>query len=343
MNLDTTNSASPTSEDLLLLLLRHRKKLIIVFMVTAILTGALTFLFAPQYKSTTVVFAVRHFSVSKLLIEANQGTQEDYMQLGDEDDLEKVLQLLNSDDLKLLVANTNNLWERWKIENDKFALHNLRLKWDDMIRYKRTEFNSLKIESFDYTANGSAEIGNSIVSACDSLKFRMSRAMAKQALVIIEKEYNNTIIRMNELEDSLQSLRQLGILDYKSDVEAYTKSYAKAIEKGNSAGMKALESKLDNLKRYGGAYQLISENLRKYRFKFPVIKAKYDEALVNVSTNIPATFVVEKAKPNEYRAKPQRTIITLVSACSALLLAVLYLLISERLTQLKTKLYRENI
>lgn len=338
MNSGTPHTSSESNEDLLILLLRHRKKLAIVFFVTAFVTGALTFLFAPQYKSTSVVFAVRNFSVAKLLIEANQGNQEDYMQLGDEDDLEKVLQLLHSDDLKLMVADKNNLWSRWKIEKDKFALHNLRQKWEDMVRYKRTEFNSLKIESFDYTANGAAEVANSIVTSCDSLKYQMSSGIAKKALSIIEKEYNNTITRMNELEDSLQSLRKLGILDYKSDVEAYTKSYAKALEKGNTTGMKALEEKLNNLKQYGGAYQLISENLRKYRFKFPVIKAKYDEALVNVNTNIPATFVVEKAKPNEYRAKPQRAIITLISAFSALILAFVYLLISERLTQLKNKL-----
>lgn len=332
------NSPHTDNEAILVLLLKNKKKLAIVFVATVIITLLVTYLFAPQYKSTSVVFAVRNFSVTKLLIEANQGSQEDYMQLGDEDDLEKVLQLLNSDDLKLMVADKNDLWKRWKIENGKYALHYLKLKWEDMVRYKRTEFNSLKIEAHDYTANGAAEIANSIVSMCDTLKFKMNSRIAKKAFDIVEKEYNNTLQRMNELEDSLQKLRQLGILDYKSDVEAYTKSYAKALEKGNSQGIKVLEEKLDNLKKYGGRYQLISENLRKYRFKFPVIKSKYDEAFVNVNTNIPATFVVEKAKPDEYKAKPQRIIITLFSAFAALLLAVVLLLISERLTQLKTRL-----
>ncbi len=336
--MNSKENTTHTNEELLILFLRNWKKLVIVFFGAAIFTGLLTFLFAPQYKSTAIVFAVRNFSVTKLLIEANQGTQEDYMQLGDEDDLEKVLQLINSDDLKLMVANKNDLWTRWKVENDKYALHNLRLKWDDMVKYKRTEFNSLKIESYDYTATGAAEVANSIVSYCDTLKFKMNSGIAKTAFTIIEKEYFSTIQRMNELEDSLQKLRQLGILDYKSDVESYTKSYAKALEKGNSAGIKALSEKLDNLKKYGGRYQLISENLRKYRFKFPVIKSKYDEAFINVSTNIPATFSVEKAKPNEYKAKPQRYLIALVSALSALLIAVLFLLISERITQLKNKL-----
>jgi uncharacterized protein involved in exopolysaccharide biosynthesis len=332
------NSSVTDNEALLVLLLKNKKKLCIVFAAAAVITLMVTFLFAPQYKSTSVVFAVRNFSVAKLLIEANQGSQEDYMQLGDEDDLEKVLQLLNSDDLKLLVADKNDLWKRWKVENNKYALHYLKQKWEDMIRYKRTEFNSLKIEAHDYTANGAAEIANSIVTLCDTLKFRMNSRVAKKALVIVEKEYQLTLQRMNELEDSLQKLRELGILDYKSDVEAYTKSYAKALEKGNSQGVKLLEEKLNNLKKYGGRYQLISENLRKYRFKFPVIKAKYDEAQVNVTTDIPATFVVEKAKPDEYKSKPQRVIISILTAFAALLLALVLLLVNERLTNLKSKL-----
>ncbi|MGE0567855.1 MAG: hypothetical protein AB7O73_07890, partial [Bacteroidia bacterium] len=292
-----------------------------------------SFIMAPQYRSTSIVFPIRQFSISKLLIEQNIGNQEDYMLIGDEDDAEKVIQVLTSETIKMKVADQFNLWERWKIEKDKFAAYHLRQKWDDMVKIKRTDFNSIKVIAYDYTANGAAELCNGIVSVCDSVRREMTQIMADKAFEIVKEEYDNTISRMNELEDSLQVLRSLGVLDYKNDVEAYTKSYAKALEKGNTKGINALEEKLNTLKKYGGAYLHISENLRKYRFKFPIIKAKYDEALINKNKYMPFVFVLEKGIPDEYKARPFRSLIVLITLVSTFALTFAVLIIKENLSK----------
>jgi hypothetical protein len=327
-----------SSEQLLIKIIRWRKPIMIASIAAFIISTIIAFLLAPQYKSTATIFPARSFSVSKLLIEQNIGNQEDYMQIGDEDDAEKLLQVLNSDQLKKLVADKFNLWQRWKVEKDKYAEHYLKLKWDNMVRYKRTDFNSIKVEVYDYTANGAAEIANSITDFVDDIKNAMTKAVAQQAYDVVREEYETTIKRMNESEDSLQTLRGLGILDYKTDVEAYTKSYAKALEKGSPAGIKQLEEKLSILKKYGGAYNQVSENLRKYRFKWPVIKAKYDEAEVNLKKSLPFKFVVDKATPNEYKARPVRWLIILLSTVSAFALTIILLILGERYKALKSKI-----
>ncbi|MGZ4037396.1 MAG: hypothetical protein ACXVPQ_06170, partial [Bacteroidia bacterium] len=315
-----------------------RKPLLIITISAIIISTVIAFLMAPQYKSTATVFPARSFSVSKLLIEQNAGNQEDYMQIGDEDDAEKLLQVLNADQLKQLVADKFNLWEKWKIEKNEYANHYLRLKWENMVRFKRTDFNSVKIEVYDYTANSASDIANAIVDFTDSIKNKMMHEIAGQAFKIVEEEYNTTVTNMNLLEDSLQSLRKLGVLDYKTDVEAYTKSYAKAIEKGNGNGIKALEEKLDILKKYGGAYNQVSENLRKYRFKFPVIKSKYDEALVNRNKNLPFKFIVDRATPNEYKARPVRWLIIMISGVSAFVMGLVILILLDKLKSIKNKI-----
>ncbi|MBP7808013.1 MAG: hypothetical protein KA163_01850 [Bacteroidia bacterium] len=327
-----------SSEQLLIKIIKWRKPIMIASIVAFIISTTIAFLLAPQYKSVATIFPTRSFSVSKLLIEQNIGNQEDYMQIGDEDDAEKLLQILNSDHLQKIVADKFNLWQRWKVEKDRYAEHYLNLKWDNHVRYKRTDFNSIKIEVYDYTANGAAEIANCITDVVDDIKNDMTKDVAEKAYAVVKEEYENTVARMNVLEDSLQVLRQFGILDYKTDVEAYTKSYAKALEKGNNSGIKALEEKLAALKKYGGAYNQVSENLRKYRFKFPVIKAKYDEAEVNMKKSLPFKFVVDKAMPNEYKAKPVRWLIILLSTASAFALTIMLLILSERYKSLKTKL-----
>lgn len=319
-----------SSEQLLIKIIKWRKPIMIASITAFIISTTVAFLLAPQYKSVATIFPTRSFSVSKLLIEQNIGNQEDYMQIGDEDDAEKLLQILNSDQLKKLVAEKFNLWQNWKIEKDKYAEHYLKLKWENMVRYKRTDFNSIKVEVYDYTANGAAEIANSITDFVDSIKNTMTHDVAQKAYDVVKEEYESTIKRMNELEDSLQILRQFGILDYKNDVEAYTKSYAKALEKNNLSGAKLLEEKLNVLKKFGGAYNQISENLRKYRFKFPVIKAKYDEAQVNLNKSLPFKFVVDKATPNEYKARPVRWLIILISTMSAFTLTLVLLIIGDK-------------
>jgi hypothetical protein len=327
-----------SSEQLLIKIIKWRKPIMVASIIAFIISTTIAFLLAPQYKSVATIFPTRSFSVSKLLIEQNTGNQEDYMQIGDDDDAEKLLQILNSDHLKKLVAEKFNLWQRWKIEKDMYAEHYLNLKWENHVRYKRTDFNSIKVEVYDYTANGAAEIANSITDFVDDIKNEMTKDVAEKAFNVVKEEYENTIKKMNVIEDSLQILRQLGILDYKTDVEAYTKSYAKALEKGNSSGIKQLEEKLTILKKYGGAYNQNSENLRKYRFKFPVIKAKYDEAEVNLKKSLPFKFVVDKAMPNEYKAKPVRWLIILLSTASAFALTIVLLVFGEKYKTLKSKL-----
>lgn len=323
-----------SSTELIKKLIKWRKVFVWITLATGLVTGVVVMIMPKQYKSTTILFPARQFSVSKLIIEANAGNQEDYMIIGDADDCEKLLQLLNSDELKLKVANAFDLWKRWKIKDTTFAYHYLKLKWEDMVTIKRTEYNSVKVEVHDYTANGAAQIANGISDYCDSVRWDMNRRLSGPVLKIVKSEFDNTLMRMKELEDSLHKLRQLGVLHYKEQVKAYSKSYAKAIEKNDQAAMKRLEAKLDTLKKYGSAYQNVHDNLDKYSSKYPDIKMKYDEALVNYNSQLPIKFVVEKAKPNEYKAKPKRLIILLITVVAANLMGLFYLLFREKYSKL---------
>lgn len=319
-----------SAKDLFIKITTWRKTFLWITVAAAIATGIIVFLMPKQYKSTAIVFPARQFSVSKLVVEANAGNQEDYMTMGDADDCEKLMQILNSDDLKMRVANAFNLWKRWKLKDTTFAYHYLKLKWDEQVTIKRTEYNSIKIEVYDYTANGAAQLANGISDYCDTLRFYMNREISGEVLRIVKGEYENTLARMKELEDSLDVLRSMGVLHYKEQVKAYSKSYARAIEKNDVPAMRRLEAKLDTLKKFGGAYQNIHDNLEKYGAKYPDIKMKYDEALVNYNSLMPLKFVVEKARPNEFKARPRRIMFIAIAVVAANLMGLFLLLLRER-------------
>jgi hypothetical protein len=319
-----------SAKDLILKIFNWRKKFIWITLLAGVVTTVIVLLMPKQYKSTAILFPARQFSVSKLVIEANAGNQEDYMMLGDADDTEKLMQLLNCDEMKIKIADAFNLWQRWKIKDTVFSFHYLKLKWDDQVKIKRTEYNSVKIEVHDYTADSAAFIANGISDYVDTIRYEMNRKVSSQVLKIVKVEYDSTLSRMRVLEDSLDKLRSLGVLHYKEQVKAYSKSYAKAIEKNDQGAMKRLEGKLDTLKKYGGAYQNVHDNLEKYGSKYPDIKMKYDEALVNYNTIIPVKFVVEKAKADEFKARPRRFIILFITVLAANLIGLFYLLFAER-------------
>lgn len=312
------------------ILKQHYKTFSYVSIGVAFLSFGFTFLLPKQYKSTSIIFPGRQFSVSKLVIEANAGNQEDYLMFGDADDCEKVLQLLNSDDLKLRLAKRFNLWTRWNIKDTTFALHYLKLEWNEMVSIKRTEFNSIKIEVYDRAPQSAADIANAIVSYCDSIRKDMNSKITSQVVRIVKEEYDLTLNRMKTLEDSLNTLRQRGVLHYKEQVKAYSKSYAKALEKGDESAARRLSAQLDTLKKYGSAYQNTKDNLDKYSAKYPDIKMKYDEALANNRTLIPIEFVAQTAYPNPYKARPVRAIWVLCCVISANVLLLTILLFKRQ-------------
>ena len=313
------------------ILYANLKSFLLLTLIVAVLSFGVTFLIPKEFKSTSIIFPGRQFSVSKLVIEANAGNQEDYLMFGDADDCEKVLQLLHSDDLKLKLAKRYNLWNRWSIEDTTFAIHWLKLEWNEMISVKRTEFNSIKIEVYDKDPKMAAEIANAVVYYCDTIRKEMNSKITNQVVKIVKDEFDLTLSRMKELEDSLNTLRQLGVLHYKEQVKAFSKSFAKALEKGDDAACKRLKSQMDTLKKYGSAYQTIKDNLDKYSAKYPDIKMKYDEALANSRSLIPIEFKVQNAYPDPYKARPIRFLWVVLSVLTANLLLFVYLLYKLRL------------
>lgn len=322
---------------------KWRKKLIIVTVAAAVLSIIASFIISPQYKATSVVFPARTFSVAKLLVEQNAGNQEDYMELGDEDDAEKLLQILNSSDIREMVAEKYDLYTHWKIPRDNdLTTHYLKLKWDEMVSFKRTDYVSIRIDVYDYQSDRAAKIANSIVDYADTVKFRMTRTIAKEAFSIVETEYNSYLKNVAEMEDSVQVLRELGILDYKSEMKAYSKEMAKAVANGDERAQSKLKGKLDTLEKYGMAFVDLTEKLKKYRFKYPVIKGKYDEAFVNLNKHLPPAFIVDKAVRNEKKAKPVRALIVVVSTFSAFFLALMFLLFADKLVELKKQVVSQS-
>jgi uncharacterized protein involved in exopolysaccharide biosynthesis len=318
-------------------LYRKRKISLYIGIAAAIISGVVSLIITPKFKSTVILFPSTTSSISKALLAENPtSAKADIMQFGEEEDAEQLLQILNSDEIRNKIIDKYDLMRHYKIDTTSEYKHTeLMEEFNDNISFKRTEFMSVKIEVLDSDPVIAANIANDIAALLDTVKNRMQKERAMQGFRIVEQELKNIFNEIKAKEDTLNMLRTLGIIDYVSQSEKYGEQYALAVAKNNIPAMRALEEKLEILGKYGGRYIAISEELEHDRKQLRLVKTKYDEAKVDAEQNITHAFIVNHAVPAEKKAYPIRWLIVVVSTLSAIFLGNLLIIIFEAFNRLK--------
>lgn len=327
------------SSNFFVFLLRWRKPLIILSFAAAIISAIASFLIDEKFLSTVIFFPANNKSLSKAVMTEDAQAKNDISSFGEEEEAEAMLQILQSDEIKWHIWGKYNMMSHYEIEEgEQYALTKLANTWEDNISFKRTEFNSIRIDVLDTDKELAAEIANEIAAWADSTKNQMLRDRAKDALVVIEKEYKELEDYMQFLDDSLTVLRQKGVHEYDNQIEMITRVYYEAIADGNSRAVKELEAQLDTLARYGSAYKSMTENLEFLRERLVLLRGKYDEAKVDATQNGTWKFIVNKAYPAEKKEYPIRWLIVAVSTIATFLMTILIIIAFENYKKFADKI-----
>lgn len=193
---------------------------------------------------------------------------------------------------------------------------------------------SIEISVLDEDPQMAADIANEIAAYIDSTIHKMQKDRAVEAYNIVEKEYVNAENEIKIISDSLQKIRQLGVIDYESQASALNTAYAEAITRGDRMAADIVLGRMNTLSRYGGGYVELTKKLESEINRLGQLKSKFVSAKVNVEQAIPQIFIVDQAKKPERKAVPKRSLIVLVTTFSTFALALLILLIIE---QVKTE------
>ena len=321
-----------SSKYLCRLLVEYRKPILIILAVAALcaIIFSAPYFITPLYKSTTIIYPTSSNSISKVLISTTYQSEKDIMNIGEDEQTEQMLQVLNSNRVRDKVISRFNLMEHYDIRDSKYPITKLNKLYDARIKFRRTEFNSVKITVMDSDAELSARIANEIAEIFDSTMNEMQKEVAIEAYRIVEQEYNALCAEMKQLEDSLYALRKLGVFDYESQVEMLSRQMAVELGKGNTQGIKNIQEQLDVLAEYGGASYAINERLDNDRLQLSLVKSKYEEAKVDATEFIPHKFVVTSAFKAERKSYPVRWIIVLVTMISTFLLLIFCVVIYDR-------------
>lgn len=335
---ENNNQYQFDSVDLILYLWNKKIPLLLLTGLAAIISIIVSYSIDNKYKSEVILFPAASSSVSHDLLSVNLA-KKNILNLGEEEEVEQLLQVLNSDEIVNRIVDKYNLMDHYEIDpSDKFPYTKLYEEFSKNIKFTPTKFMSVQISVLDKDAQMAADIANDISSLVDTIRHKMQRERATEALALVEQEYKTLLNQIQVLEDSLTVIRSYGVVDYESQTEVFTNAYGQAILDGNDVAIRKLQSKLDILAKYGGAYVSIRDYLEFEFEQLSNLKLKYAEAVVDATQTLPTKFIVNKAVKAEKKAYPIRWLIVVVSTFSAFILSLLFLVIYDAITKRMTEI-----
>ncbi len=325
-NLESTN--------LLVLLFKWRKPIIIVCTAAAIVSAAVSLLMKEKYKSMVTVYAEQQHSFGAQLLELVK--TEDILAYGEEEDAERLLQMINSDQVRNRIVEKYNLWDVYEIKReDRGANSLIAREYSDNVSAKLTKFGSVEVAVLDGDPQRAANMANDIAQFADSLSNRMRSERAMQAFLYAENSLNNLQTEVQVMEDSMKVLQEMGVYSYIDQVAALTEQYGTALATGHPDRAQLIKDQMDFLSKYGTAYNKLYMRLEESYEKLGVLKKRYDLMKIDVESNIPSMRIVDQASAADKKSYPIRWLIVAMSTASAFVFTVIFLLIWDNFRRLR--------
>jgi uncharacterized protein involved in exopolysaccharide biosynthesis len=328
------------SVNLLHLLYKWRFPLIIITSIAIVAAIIFTspFFIKPKFKSSVIMFPVATNSISKVLISQNSGIKEDILGIGEEEQAEQMLQMLNSNLIRDRIIEKYKLLEHYNIPLDsKHKFTRLYWEYENNVKFRRTEYLAVKITVFDTDPQIAADMANDIAALLDSTRNIMQKERAVKAFQIVNEEYISLENEVNGIVESLKYLGSKGVNDYERQSEVLNQQLAIAISQNNQHAINALQQKLDTIGKYGGQFLSLKNALEFKTEQLTLLKTKYQEAKVDAEQFLPQKFIVNSAYKAEIKSYPIRWIILVVTAFIVFFTAVLTIIIVENYTKLQLK------
>ncbi len=334
------NNGDFDSSGFIYFLYKWRQPLIIITIIAIIISIIFSspFFITPKYKSTVILFPTSSNSISQVLLGKKINNEKDILEFGEDEQTERMLQILNSNKIKDRIIEKYNLGNHYGInKNKKYFKTKINNEYESNISFRRTEYMAVKISVLDKDPQMAADIANDISILLDSTINDIKRDRSYKGFIIVENEYIRLKSQIKEVEDSLKTLRKLGVHDYESQAEMINQQLAIEIAKGNKQSINRLEEKLDILANYGGAYVTLRDALEYDIEQLSIVKTRYEDARIDAQQVLPQKFIVNHAFKAEKKSYPIRWLFTVFLTFSVLFLSILVIIIIENYEKIKNK------
>ena len=284
---------------------KWRRWLLIIGLATAILSLLCTYLVAPRYKSTAVIYAPRTNSMSKILLnKENYNERLEVKAYALQEETEQMMQILNALEIKDSLISRFKLAEHYDINPDsKGAETKLYKTLTNNLTFKRTEFGAISITVSDEDPQIACDMADYILSLVDTVKNRTERERAAAAYYALKRQVDSVNKEIARIDDSIQVCMENGVFELKEQTNRVMQQWAIAVAQGNQAAISRLENEQKKLAEWGPRLEM------------------------------PVKFVVDRPIPADKKYFPKRSVIMIVSTFCVLAISLIVLLMIEKIEE----------
>lgn len=308
-----------------------------IFAITCVLAAVLAYVFAmpwcikPKYQSTVILYPPRTNSLSKILTtEQNYNEKLEIAAYGIDEEVEQMLQILNSKDIKDYIIQKYNMIEHYGIDTTKkYWKTKLYNYVKDNWKFKRTDYGAIAVNVMDTDPNYAADIANDITIQLDTIKSKIEKVRAEAAYQYMLKHVEEVEKEIQRIDDSIKVLMSQGIYDYESQSERVTQQYAIAVAQGNQAAISRLKAELEKLSEYGPKYMSYRDSQQLFREYLGTCRSRLMDSKMEAESYFPQKFIVEKAYPADKKAYPKKAVIVILSVIGTFIITMMVLLVMQ--------------
>ena len=308
---------------------KNKKPIFIMTGIAAVVSIVVSFLITPMYLSSAIVFPAASGNVS---FDAQRNVKAAAMDFGEEEQAEQLVQILQSSRIKDRIVKKYHLMADYEIaENDPNKYYKLNKAYYGNFSFNRTRFGSIQIDVLDKDPKKAADMANNIVDLIDTVKNEMIRERTIPAFEINLRKKKQMEHERDSLLTRLEDLAKQGVLP--NDVRATL--YQALVDSKSPAEKTEIQRKIDINTKFGSVYDGLEYQRNEKIVKIEDFRVSYEQAESDANAQFNHKFVVEKAVVADRKEKPKRMIIVLVSTIGGFIFGLFFLLIQQRMKELK--------
>lgn len=269
----------------------------------------------PMYKSTARIYP------------SNLG------EMSEESKTEQMLEVINSNDVKLKMMEAFPLNEDYKINKDdpQYLTYMFDI-YNKNISVSKTQYETVELSVLDFYPQRAADMCDSLIHFYNRKVAQMYKEKNGEFLAILKKQLDK---KQNEYDSLLVNLNQLraksGIINYSGQVPEVTRGYMTALAtgRGSAPDTKQIKNLYDNMIISGADAFRLEKEFGYLISSIDSVKTLYEFNLSEYEKDITYSYVVEKPFPADRKSYPVRWLIVLFSAFSAVFLALLVFLVLD--------------
>ena len=286
----------------------------------------------PKFQSTVTMFPASTGSLSRSVLTGAAGARQDFLQYGEVEEAERLLQVLESGNIRDRVVQRFNLLEHYEIPEDaKYKQTNLTQQYSSNISFRRTQYGAVEINVRDKDPAMAADIANELAALVDTVQNELRRERAELAYMVARSQYETLLEQARQAEDSLRFIMNQGVFDLEGQSAMYTRQLAKDLSANNERGVQQIEARMATLGDFGGAFLYNQAYLQNITEHLIMVQRRYHEAKSDLENFLPFKFIIDTAFEAERKVYPVRWIIVFLSTFAAGFMGIMIIMVYENL------------